>query len=224
MRPVRNHNKPVFVGCHDTVLQFGLALRVFDKKSNAMFLEMLPLRYVLLGRLIGKKAACPNLAVRVRVRTSHDLTLVLEHLDPAVSPAKFKGLLSPDINHPADVFNRHFRQGEVMPRREADDTALAHYILGSDQGMGGGCSTVIVRQERGKVICENKRVLVIGIDPAPGARVARAEVTAGVVARKVYLWKGLDLSQPGPLSAMRRNQDPIAGERVVTAVGAIHPA
>lgn len=57
-----------------------------------------------------------------------------------------------------------------------------------------------------------------------GARVARAEVAGWIIGRQAF-WRDLfHLSLPGTLGALRRDQDPIARERVKPSVGEIEHA
>jgi hypothetical protein len=76
-----------------------------------------------------------------------------------------------------------------------------------------------VGEERGEVVVEGEDASVGGIVLAAGAGVAGTEIAVGVVgdAGCGYGLGGFTL--PGALGALRRDEDPLAEEGVVAAVG-----
>ena len=121
----------------------------------------------------------------------------------AVLPAQLGRLLSPHVDHVADVFDRHFRQGQVVARGETDHPAGALLALGAHQRMAvNGCSRRI-GQQRGEIVGKDKGAGVARVALAAGALVARTEVAGRIVRRAGLLRRPLDLPLPGPLGPVR---------------------
>ena len=76
-------------------------------------------------------------------------------------------------------------------------------------------------QQRRKIICECKNILVIRRLLAIGADVARAEIAGRVVGGAIFGGQFFHLTLPGTVGAMGRHEYPLTRERVVAAVGEI---
>jgi hypothetical protein len=171
----------------------------------------------------------PHLAVRVRVARAHHLAAVLEQLDvPHVGAgAELRRLLRPQVDHGAHARRAERGEGEVVPRREADDAAGARLGLRGEQprrvehhrigrrGVVGG-----VGLERRVVVGEDEGARVVGVALAVGAHVPGAQVARGVVGRTLGGGRLLDLALPGALRTVRGDEHPLTGERVEAAVRA----
>jgi hypothetical protein len=103
---------------------------------------------------------------------------------------------------------------------EAEDTAATAFGFGDEERgfIGWGCGR-FVGEQRGEVVVEGEDGLVVGVVDAAGAGVGGAEVAGGIVVEAAGggLFGGLAL--PGALGALRGDEDPLAEERVVAAVG-----
>jgi len=144
----------------------------------------------------------------MRVRRAHHLPAVLEDLhvaDPRVGE-QLGVLLGPDVDHALDRVRRQVAQAEVVARRVAHDAARP--IL-----------AVTFRNERGEVVREHERAVVVPVAHAAGALVARAEIAGRVLFRQPLGRHALDLSLPRSLRPLRRHQHPLAAQRVEAPVG-----
>ena len=75
-----------------------------------------------------------------------------------------------------------------------------------------------IGQQGGKIVGKNKGVFVLRIAHTSRPFVAGAQVAGGVVLRTGFEGGFFNLPLPGPFGAMRRNQYPLAGEWIVSAV------
>src|SRR5579871_867562 len=166
-------------------------------------------------RLAGNRCGCPDLAMRVRIAGSHHRAAVLEDLDVVdVFPsAEFTKLVDPSLYDTLNLADLHCGEGEIMPRRKADDTADAGFAFSHDQAATVSVEprAVSIRLERGKIVVEYEGRAVSRIADAASARIPRTEITVWVVGRfEGGLYTG-DFSLPWPRSAMWRYQNPFAG-------------
>ncbi len=168
----------------------------------------------------------PDLAVRVRVARAHHRAAVLEDLhvaDPGAA-GQLGVLLGPDVHHAPDRVTsisasvRSWR-GEKQTTRQ-----MPRSLSATGAGAYRAHSRVDayprrrVGQQRGVVVVEHEGRGVVRVAHAAGALVAGAEVARRVVGRALLGGRMLDLALPGALRAVRRDQHPLAGERVEPAV------
>ncbi len=78
-----------------------------------------------------------------------------------------------------------------------------------------------IGQQRGEVVVENERPAVGGITDTAGAFIARTQITRRVIIRQRLVGLLLYLSLPWTLCTMRRDQQPLTGEKVQAAVRAV---
>src|SRR5262249_36119654 len=78
-----------------------------------------------------------------------------------------------------------------------------------------------VGQQGGVVVCEDECVRIVRVALAARARVAGAEIAAGVVGRALLRRALLDLPLARALGAVRRDQHPLTAQWVIAAVGMI---
>jgi hypothetical protein len=178
----------------------------------------------------GHGALRPHLPVRMRVAGAHHLAAVLEQLHVAdlAARAQLGRLLRPQVDHAAHRGLAQRREGQVVPRREADHAAGARFGLGREQplavehdgGVAGGGLVGRVGLEGGEVVGEDEGARVVGVALAVGAHVPGAQVARGVVRGPLGGGGLLDLTLPRALRAVRRDEHPLAGERVEAAVRA----
>jgi hypothetical protein len=108
---------------------------------------------------------------------------------------------------------------------EAEDAATAALGLGDEErrwrGGGGrrGRLRKDVGQQRGEVVVEGEDGFVIGIVDAAGAGVGGTQVAGGVVGEAGRGDRLAGFALPGTLGALRGDEDPLAEERIVAAVG-----
>jgi len=154
------------------------------------------------------------------VARPHRRPPVLEDLDVVdeVEPAQGARLFGPYLDHATDILERHVRQGQVMARRERDDPADAALALCPQQAAPVKLRLGRGRQEGREIVVEDESARIGRVPLAPGAFVARAKITGGVIGRPGLRLLLLHLAQPGALRPMRRDQNPLAGERVEAAV------
>ena len=87
------------------------------------------------------------------------------------------------------------------------------------QGFAFGYFAPFAGHQCGKVIVENKHLFVIGITHAASARIARAQITIGVMFWPNGIVGRILLSLPRALGAMRGHQNPFIFQRIKAAVG-----
>jgi hypothetical protein len=139
----------------------------------------------------GHGALRPHLPVRVRVAGAHHLAAVLEQLHVADlgARAQLGRLLRPQVDHAAHRGLAQRREGQVVPRREADHAAGARFGFGREQPLAvehdgrvaGGGLVGRVGLEGGEVVGEDEGARVVGVALAVGAHVPGAQVAGGVV-------------------------------------------
>ena len=78
----------------------------------------------------------------------------------------------------------------------------------------GGRSVSAFREQRREVVREHERRVVVGIALAIRTHIPRAEVTLRIVRRPLPAGLRLPPPLPRPLRAMRRDQNPLAGQRI----------
>ena len=93
-RPVGDDREPV-IGFDHRAGAASLGPGVIEQEGAAVRRPVLALVCILCCRFVGQKAVGPDLAVRVRVRATHDDALVLKDLDPRGGSAKFGALFAP---------------------------------------------------------------------------------------------------------------------------------
>ncbi len=192
-----------------------------------MLLQVIALLPVFFGRLVGQRPRPPDLPVRMGVGAAHNLSLILEHLHPAVASAQLRRLGRPHVHHGANSLDGHLRQRQVVTGRKADHAAGALLAFRPKQGVGSGGRFGCVRQERGEVVGKDVGAFVRGValgcprSAATGALVARAQVAGRIVPRAYLRGRLLHLATPGALGAVRRHEQPFARQWVVAAVGMV---
>ncbi len=156
----------------------------------------------------------------VRVGGAHRRALVLEelHVVDLRAAAQIENLLGPQIHHLANGGRLHFRQGEVVAWAEADDTADARLRLGLQQLTLAHITARSIGEQGSKVVFKDKGAGVLWVLVPAGAFVAGAEIAARVVLGAVVGRNLFHLAEPGALGAVRRNQHPVAIERVAPPV------
>ena len=177
------------------------------------------MRFLRLG-LVRQEVAGPDLAVRMRIGAAHDRPFVLEDLHPAVGPAQFLDLLRPRLDHgtiASSSISGSVRscRGEKHITRHSPSTELSRSSR-SISPEGGVCGSSAEKSLR-----KHERADVGRVDGLAGPPVSRAQVALRVVLRRLLVRHPFLLALPGPLRPVRRDQDPLAGQRVVTAVGMI---
>ena len=177
----------------------------------------------LLGSHLGGNAAAgPDLAMRMRIAGAHHLAAILEDLHVAdVGQAAQVGVLrGPHVHHQREIRHAHARHGQIVPRRKAAHAADARLAGGDQQavaildGLGGRG-----RQQRRKIVIEDKRAGVRRIAHAARARIAGAKVAVGIVLR--LRGAGAVFSTwpcQGRCGAVGRHQDPRSIQQIEAAV------
>ena len=88
-------------------------------------LEIFALRFVCLCGKIWERIGCPNLAMRVRIRTAHHFAPILKDLDPFVFLREFGVLANPLVHHRHQFGVCHLGDSDVRLRVETHHFALA---------------------------------------------------------------------------------------------------
>lgn len=153
----------------------------------------------------------------MRIGGPHLGTPVLEDLDPPVGRAELRRLLRPDVDHIPYRFSADVRERQVMAPAEADHPARAGFALGDEEAVLDALRAAI-GSERGEVVREDEGRVVLRVPGAARALVAGAQVALGVVRRPGIARRRLDLALPRTLGALRGDEDPLIGERVVASM------
>ncbi len=134
--------------------------------------------------------------------------------------SQFLELLSPGADHTFDVLCRHSGKGEVVAGRKADHAAESGLAFGDNQAPVFQVQAVVAnaRFECGKVVVEDECARIFGINDTANPGISRTEVTRGVVLRFLLCRNPLELALPGTAGAMRRDEHPLVGERIQSAM------
>src|SRR5690606_13672289 len=124
----------------------------------------------------------------------------------------------PNIHNLPDCWDVHFRQGQVMPRRKCNYFTDPSFCFCYQKTFLVHFSFLRIFQQGGKVIHENKALLVIGIDTSIGSWISGAEITSWVIFRPIVSRQIFHLSLPRSLTAMGGNKDTFACQQVQTPV------
>ena len=201
-----------------------LDAQIFAEQALLVRLLVIALRRLFLRWLIGKGTGSPNLTVRMRIAGAHHGAAVLENLYVVdeVAASEIGELLAPHFDDCDDFFLVHARKGQIVAGRKASDAADAWFRLRNNQL--AFCWSVCfyrVGTKRGVIVVEDEDGGIRRIAFAAGTSIARTKITVWIVSRLGALGCGFDLTLPGTLRAMRRNQDPLAGENIQAAMGGV---
>jgi hypothetical protein len=158
--------------------------------------------------------------MRVWITGAHHLAAILEdlHESDVRLRAEFDELIRPGVDHRDNLLDAHARKRQVVARIEAHHPARARFRLRPKKVSVFKASARRIPAQRCEVILENKRRFVGRIANATGARVPRTQI-AGRVVGWPRVWRQLlNLSLPGTLGTMRRNQNPFAGQCIPPSV------
>ena len=217
--PERHHRDEVVVGLDHADPVRALGGQVVAEQAASVLGPVGALPGQLPGRLVRDALVGPDLPVRVRVAGAHHRAAVLEDLHVAHprQAAEFAVLVGPGVHDLPDGRLRHHAQREVVAGVEADHPADAALGLGDEQAAGLDRLARLVGpvgQQRREVVVEHVGGGVARGGDAAGPGVARAEVAVRVVRRAAGRRGRLHLALPRAGGAVRRHQDPLAGELV----------
>ncbi|CCJ97409.1 hypothetical protein BN130_4011 [Cronobacter malonaticus 507] len=221
-RPVRHYRQPVFGFHHGAAAVCELTLGVIHQHRRALLFEILALQPVFTFGFIRQEAVGPDLTVRMRVGAAHRRAFVFKHLYPRVGFAQLGGLRLPRIHHFFERGQRQLRQRFAVIRREANHAAGAAGALKTHQRIGALRRVRRIGHQRGEIVGKHIGAGVLRVFIPGDTRVAGAEKTIGIVLRQRLFRRRLLRPLPGALGAMRRNQNPLSGQRVITTVRMIH--
>ena len=162
--------------------------------------------------------------MRMGIGTPHDAATILENLDmvDCRQAAEFAVFPLPGPNHRNYLLPFHLPEGEIMPGRVADNPADAGLRFCLQQGLGiVGRTHYLIGQQGGKIVGEDKGLVVGGIPDSARPFIARAEITGGIVIGDIDLVQGFGLALPWPLHPMRGYKNPFAGKEIQATMGDI---
>ena len=133
-RPERHDRQPVLVRLHHPLAARGLALGHVEQQRAAMRRRPFALLMVLDRDLVGQKIGCPDLAMRMRVRTAHHRALVLEQLHRQIIATQHGGFGAPGVDHCLERRPIELRERRAMIGREADHPRTSADRLSREQG------------------------------------------------------------------------------------------
>ena len=219
-RPERHERDEGVVGDDDPLPTLELEAQVVLEQRASVTVVVGALRLPLAGRHERHGALRPDLAVGVRVARPHRLPLVLEDLDvrDVVARAELLVLRRPQVHDAAHGGELHVGERLVVARREAEHAAGARLVVRDEQPIDVHRRTPAAGGERGEVVLEDEGLGVLGVAVPADALVAGAEVAGRVVGRPPRDRGLLDLPLPRSLGAVRRDEHPLAAERVEAAV------
>ena len=159
--------------------------------------------------------------MRVRVAGAHQFAAVFEDLhvaDPG-DLRKRSVLLDPSVNDAPQFLSVHSRNGEIVARSETQYSADAAVGLGDEQTILLVLQRLDFGQKRGKIVVEGVSSGILRSLLAAGSLVSRAEITIGIVSNRRWRWKLFHFSLPRALGPLRRDEHPLAQERIEAFVG-----
>ena len=158
----------------------------------------------------------------MRVAGAHRGAAILKdlHVIDLRHRSHFLELRRPGMDHTFDIFRLHRGECEVVARRKADHTAKSGFAFGYNQSPVFHVHTVAGcgRLQRGKVIVEDERVGIPRINDSASPGISRTEIAGRVIFRLFVNGNVLELPLPGSACPMRRNQHPLVGKRVQSAM------
>src|SRR5438067_2248948 len=218
--PERDKCVEAFVLCDQTRARFQLQREIIAKQTTLMRLVILILRSSFFPRLVRQALICPNLAMRVWIARAHHRAAILEYLHPVDERhrAEFDVLRDPGLNHLMNRCDTHAREGQIVSRRETGHTTDARLAFSHNQSVFIQRPPRRLRFERSEVIVKDKRGGVRRIARTASACVAGTQVACRIKDGQSLLYDIFYLSLPGTLSALWRDEHPLARERVVTTM------
>src|SRR6516164_6649290 len=224
-RPIGNQRQKVAVLHHVSGAHILLQRKVIAKQTGAVGVAVGTLR-LLLG-LWDIRNACgrPDLAMGVRIAGTHHGTAIFENLDVlnVVKRTELLELPSPAIDHSSDIGAVHHGKSQIVFWGKTEHTADSGFGLGDEKIFFVDRAVLAMGQQRREVVVEDENMVVMGVHITRGAPVARAHVTGWIVGELASGAGGFDLALPGALSAVRRDQNPFAGEGIEAAMGLFRP-
>ena len=200
--------------------QFGG--EVIAEQAGAVLLLVGLLRGEFEEGLVGDVLGGPDLAMGVGIGGAHHGAAVLEDLH-VVDPGMLReggGFKGPGVDDGGDFGHGHAGERERVVGVKAEDAATAALGLGDEQrGFIRWGRGRVVGQQRGKVVVEGEDGFVVGIVHAAGAGVGGAEITGRVVGEAGGGDGLAGFALPGTLGALRRDENPLAQQGIVAAVG-----
>ena len=158
--------------------------------------------------------------MRMRIARPHHLAAILKDLygiDP-VQRSEFEVLPGPCVDHASNLGDAHASYGEAVIGEEADDPADASLRVRDKQFFLVVFKSLNIRLQCGEIIVENECALVLGIADSPGARITRTQIAIRIVGDRRWRCLFLNLTLPGTLRPVRRNQHPFACQGVPSSV------
>ena len=155
--------------------------------------------------------------MRMRIGTANHRTFIFKdlYISNEVFCTQLSGLLSPSCD---DVFyNRkfEFRQGQIVMGRETNHSTDSIFGNGNQQRVirRVGLLNRIGHQGR-EVILEDKRAFIIRISYSTSALIPRTQIAIRIKSGQVFDVNLLHSPQPRAFGALRRNQNPVSGQRI----------
>ena len=125
---------------------------------------------------------------------------------------------APRIHHVANLLGSHPRECQVVTGRKAKHSAHATFSIGDQQTFFIHRLSRRIRQQRREIVLKCECGGILRILAAAGAWVPWAQIAFGIV----RLWRRdrrpLYLPLPRAFRAVRRNENPFAGEWIQTTV------
>ena len=218
--PPGHYGQPVFAIDHDPLALLPFAFGVVEQQVAAMAFQIAALADIGLRRIVRQKVTGPDLAVWVRVGTTHGRALVLEDLHPAPAGAQFVVLGDPGVDDAADGCLGQLGQCLAVVGREADDPAGAAHAVAGKEGIVPMVGRRVGQQGR-EVVGEDVGAGVGRVGLATHTGVAGAQVAVRVVCRARGVVGGFLLALPGAFGPVGGDEDPAVLQRVVAAMGVI---
>src|SRR5688572_11684044 len=147
------------------------------------------------------------------IGTAHHRAFVFKNLYilNEIFCAELQSLVRPSAD---DVFNGaliELGQRKIMTRGETNDAANSPLVSGDKQRVVNSMGRMSARQQRGKVVIENKCGGIVGVSGTSCPFISWTKITARVVWRQVFRWCLFHLAVPRTVGTMRGNEHPFTG-------------
>src|SRR5919106_5273059 len=167
-----------------------LFIQVIFQKPPPMFGKENVLLFKLFGGLVRDILSSPNLAVRMWIGTAHHRAFVFKnlHILNKILRAELHSLVCPCADNVFDGALIELGQSQIMTRGETNDTANSPLVNGDKQRVINGMGGIFGRQQRGKVVVENKCGGIVGVSGSSCSFISWTKITVRVIWRLVFRW------------------------------------
>src|SRR5688500_518041 len=151
--------------------------------------------------------------MRMWIGTAHHRAFVFKNLDilNEILCAQLHSLVRPCADNVFDGVLIELGQSQIMTRGETNDTANSSLVRGDKQRVVNGMGGIFGREQRGKVVIENKCGGIVGVYGTSCPFISWTKITVRVVWRQVFRCCLFNLAVPRTVGTMWGDEHPFTG-------------